>query len=261
MVAASGDIYVVDEQNHCVQKFDSSSNFLTKWGSQGRGDGEFINPLGIAVDTAGNVYVADRGNHRIQKFDSSGNFLTKWGTWGFEIGEFRNPSGVAVDAAGNVYVADQTNGRIQVFEPRTSGSVSFTANTTSGPAPLTIRFTDQSAGDPESWYWEFGDGSTSTGPNPVHIYRVPGTYTVNLTINTQTDPVTLSRPGYITVTPPRGDVTGDGIIDISDVAKVAYMVVGRAPADLVADFNGNGRIDIGDAAKIAYFVVGEIETL
>ena len=107
----------------------------------------------------------------------------------------------------------------------------------------------------------FGDGSASLEGNPEYTYRIPGTYTVNLTINTQTNPVTLSRPGYITVTPPRGDVTGDGIVDISDVSKVAYMVVGKEPADLAADFNGNERVDIGDAAKIAYFVVGEIDTL
>ena len=49
-----------------------------------------------------------------------------------------------------------------------------------------------------------------------------------------------------------------GVVDIGDVALVAYMVVGKTPEDLLADFNGNGIIDIGDAAKIAYFMVGRI---
>jgi NHL repeat len=42
--------------------------FATKWGSHGSGDGQFIIPDGVAVDSSGNVYVADAFNHRIQKF-------------------------------------------------------------------------------------------------------------------------------------------------------------------------------------------------
>ncbi len=80
--------------------------FVTKWGSQGSGDGEFTNPVGAAVDSSGNVYVADTGNHRIQKFDTSGGFVIKWGSQGAGDGEFSYPYGVAVDSSGNVYVAD-----------------------------------------------------------------------------------------------------------------------------------------------------------
>jgi DNA-binding beta-propeller fold protein YncE len=42
--------------------------FVSKWGSQGTGDGQFYAPCGIAVDSSGNVYVLDSGNSRIQKF-------------------------------------------------------------------------------------------------------------------------------------------------------------------------------------------------
>jgi tripartite motif-containing protein 71 len=49
--------------------------FVTKWGSHGSSDGQFIAPIGIDVDSLDNVYVADFGNHRIQKFDSNGNFM------------------------------------------------------------------------------------------------------------------------------------------------------------------------------------------
>lgn len=34
----------------------------------------------------------------------------------------------------------------------------------------------------DSWFWEFGDGTTATGQNPVHTYNASGTYTVCLTI-------------------------------------------------------------------------------
>jgi len=59
----------------------------------------------------------------------------------------------------------------------------------------------------------------------------------------------------------RGDLNGDGEVDIGDVAIVAYMVDGKAPRNLGADFNGNGNVDIGDASKIAYFIVGKIGDL
>ena len=113
---SAGNVYVADTDNHRIQKFDSSGTFITKWGSQGSGDGQFSNPQGIATDSAGNVYVADTDNHRIQKFDSSGTFITKWGTSGSGDGRFSYPQGLTIDSAGNVYVADTYNYRIQKFD-------------------------------------------------------------------------------------------------------------------------------------------------
>ncbi|RCV65692.1 Streptogramin lyase, partial [Methanophagales archaeon] len=115
-VDSSGNVYVVDTWNNRIQKFDSSGNFITKWGSFGTGDGKFDLPLGIAVDSGGNVYVADTGNYRIQKFDSSGNFITKWGSSGNGEGKFGAPEGIAVDSSGNVFLADSSNDRIQKFD-------------------------------------------------------------------------------------------------------------------------------------------------
>lgn len=89
---------------------------VTKWGSQGMGNGEFGNPSGVAVDAAGNVYVSDTSNSRMQKFDGNGNYLTQWGSYGTGDGQFMWQYGVAVDGAGNVYVADTGNNRIQKFD-------------------------------------------------------------------------------------------------------------------------------------------------
>ena len=91
-------------------------DFITRWGSQGSGDGQFYDPYGVAVDTADNIYVADTYNHRIQKFDSEGNFIIKWGSYGWGDGQLRYPQGVAVDSADNVYVVDTSNHRIQKFD-------------------------------------------------------------------------------------------------------------------------------------------------
>ncbi|MBF0339103.1 MAG: hypothetical protein HQL05_14890 [Nitrospirae bacterium] len=74
-----------------MQKFTSSGQFITKWGSNGSNDGQFDSLAGIATDSSGNIYVVDAGNSRIQKFSSSGQFLTKWGSKGSDDGQFKSP--------------------------------------------------------------------------------------------------------------------------------------------------------------------------
>mgnify|MGYP000848482679 CR=1 FL=1 len=66
-------------------------------------------------------------------------------------------------------------------EPGTAPVAAFTGAPTSGLAPLTVQFTDQTDGA-ESWTWSFGDGKTSTIQNPTHTYTVPGTYPVSLNV-------------------------------------------------------------------------------
>lgn len=48
-----------------------------------------------------------------------------------------------------------------------------------GCAPHSVNFSDASGA--ASFLWDFGDGTTSTDPNPYHVYSNPGTYTVALT--------------------------------------------------------------------------------
>lgn len=45
-----------------------------------------------------------------------------------------------------------------------------------------FHFNDLSIGEVDSWLWDFGDGQTSTEPNPSHEYEIAGTYLVSLTI-------------------------------------------------------------------------------
>jgi len=120
-IDASGDMYVADSGNHRIQKLSGDANAWSQWGAttpdSGSLPGEFLLPLGVAVDGSLNVYVADGGNNRIQKLNLSTNTWSAWGTAsgdsGTDLGEFTAPMGVAVDGIGNMYVADFGNHRIQ----------------------------------------------------------------------------------------------------------------------------------------------------
>ncbi|MBN1165893.1 MAG: PKD domain-containing protein [Methanospirillaceae archaeon] len=78
---------------------------------------------------------------------------------------------------------------------------SFITDPVSGPAPLTVLFTDTSTGSPTSWDWAFGDGSTSTIQNPSYEFADPGSYDVSLTVShaqgsdTSHATVTVEDPG------------------------------------------------------------------
>jgi PKD repeat protein len=78
---------------------------------------------------------------------------------------------------------------------------SFTASSTSGAAPFVAHFTDTSAGSPTAWLWKFGDGATSTSQNPAHSYRASGSYTVSLTVSNAHGSNSITKSGYITVSP------------------------------------------------------------
>jgi len=75
----------------------------------------------------------------------------------------------------------------------------FTGSPTTGCAPLTVNFTDQSTNTPTSWSWTFGDGGTSTAQNPSYQYTTAGTYTVTLTATNASGSDGETKTNYITV--------------------------------------------------------------
>jgi DNA-binding beta-propeller fold protein YncE len=111
-----GFVYVSEQHNHRIQKFDSLGNFVMMFGSLGTSNGQFNAPQDVAVDDSGNIYVTDGFNCRVQKFDSLGGFLLVWGDTGSAPGEFLWPEGIAVDSMGNIYVTDGGNRRVQIFD-------------------------------------------------------------------------------------------------------------------------------------------------
>jgi DNA-binding beta-propeller fold protein YncE len=111
----NSDLYVVDQHNHRIQKFDKDGNFILMWGKQGTGKGEFNFPYGIAIDSKGDVYVSDMNNNRIQKFTGKGEFIAETGSYGTADSQMKYPYGIAVDENDIVYVLDAFNYRVQKF--------------------------------------------------------------------------------------------------------------------------------------------------
>ena len=62
----------------------------------------------------------------------------------------------------------------------------------------------------------------------------------------------------------KGDVNGDGEVDIADAVCIVNHVVGKPNTTFnasAADVNGDGDIDIADAVRIVNLVVGKIQSL
>ena len=89
------------------------------------------------------------------------------------------------DAATNAIISNsiaKTN-IITVKSPPTIPLVAkFSGSPVNGTAPLTVTFVDQSTGSPTYYAYDFGDGITMIGANPIHTYRRPGVYNVTLMV-------------------------------------------------------------------------------
>ncbi|MDD3043189.1 MAG: PKD domain-containing protein, partial [Methanosarcinaceae archaeon] len=116
---------------------------------------------------------------------------------------------------------------------------SFTANVTAGKVPLTVQFNDTSIGTPNSWTWDFGDGTNSTAQNPVHNYETAGNYTVALNVSNACGWNLSFKPDYINVTSTeeadwnpwdKPDSEGGALIITSELQEAVYCWLNKESA-------------------------------
>ena len=133
------------------------------------------------------------------------------------------------------------------------------ASPTQGPTPLTVNFSSSGSSDPEgqplSYSWNFGDGTTSTQANPSHTYTVAGPYQVRLTVSdgvnsTLSTPIAISagnRPVVTISSPTDGAIFRAGdVITFSGTATDAED--GTLPASAYTwniDFLHEGHVHPG----------------
>lgn len=75
----------------------------------------------------------------------------------------------------------------------------FTSDVTTGCAPVIVNFTDLSTNGPTSWFWDFGNGVTSTLQNATATYFTPGVYTIILTATNASGSGTITKTNYIVI--------------------------------------------------------------
>ncbi|MBJ6360618.1 ThuA domain-containing protein [Paenibacillus sp. GCM10012307] len=89
---------------------------------------------------------------------------------------------------GKSWEADSEDGITKIFygQLHRNPVIKAKVSATSGKTPLTVTFdttgTKDLDGDTLSYEWEFGDGGTSTDPNPSHTYTASGSYEVTLKV-------------------------------------------------------------------------------
>ena len=198
--------------------------------------------------------------------DSSTGFPTSW-LWNFGNGitsSLQNPS-VSFTSPGMYSVslivtnAYQQNtlfktDYITVLVPMVAD---FVANTTFGWTGQTIQFTDLTAGNPDTWLWNFGNGQIATEQNPAHIFTQEGYYTISLTANDLYQSSTVTKTNYIYIREPlatdfKADTT---VVVIGDSIQFTDLTTGF-PESWSWTF-GDGKTSIKQNPKHVYQAAGE----
>ena len=85
------------------------------------------------------------------------------------------------------------------FKANAQLKADFNSTTLAGCSPLVVQFNDVSSGNPTSWSWNLGNGTTSVFQNPSVAYFDPGAYTVKLIIRNASGVDSITKVQYITV--------------------------------------------------------------
>ncbi|RMB58043.1 PKD domain-containing protein [Dokdonia sinensis] len=98
----------------------------------------------------------------------------------YNTGGMYEVSLTVTDDFGNTSTEVKSN-FVQVMGPSANFS---TTDTTAGCLPLTINFQDDSTSMSPitQWFWDFGDGNTSSQQNPMHMYSTSGIYDVSFQV-------------------------------------------------------------------------------
>ena len=109
-------LLVADSGFHCIFTFTLDGEYVSKFGTEGVGNGQLNSPHGLTVDPEGFVLVIDY-NNRVSIFDHDGICLHHFGSTGSKAGQFKFPHGIAQSPDGKrIFTCDYSNKRIQIFE-------------------------------------------------------------------------------------------------------------------------------------------------
>ena len=168
-IGADGTVYVgsYDNKLHAV-----NPNGAPKW-TYATGGYVSSSP---AIDSDGTVYVGSQDS-KLYAIDSDGALK-----WSYATGDIIHLSSPAIGPGGTVYVGSDKLYAVGQGTPPVVLAAKFSKDYSSGIAPLSNLFTDQSTGYPTTWSWNFGDGTGSSYQNPTKTYSTSGRFSVTLTV-------------------------------------------------------------------------------
>ena len=113
-----GNYYVTDTGHNRIIKFDKNFQYISHFGQEGSGKGQFDHPHGIGLDSEGNIYINELNHARIQKFANDGKFIKQWGSEGIGPGQLTlEVEHLKVDKNDRIFITDGAdNPRVQVFD-------------------------------------------------------------------------------------------------------------------------------------------------
>lgn len=101
-IDTTGNVYISDTGDNCIQKFSPNGRVLASRGVQDN----ISSPEGLAVDSSGDICVANWENDRVDELTPTGVVYDIWGHGEPASGvHLYHPRAVALDAQGNLYVA------------------------------------------------------------------------------------------------------------------------------------------------------------
>ena len=129
----TGNIYVADNENHCVKVFDITAKYLLKFGD-GKGEGKMSYPKGLLI-RGNKVFVSH--SHCILVYQLDGKFVSSIGSYGSGELQFNFPYGLSTDEYNNdIYICDIYNHRIQIISENLQFKYEFCKDTLHYPRDI-----------------------------------------------------------------------------------------------------------------------------
>ncbi len=113
----AGFIYISDEGNNEIFKFDTLGNPIQSIGGYGWDVNQFDSPADVFATTL-KVYIADKNNDRILLYDKDLNFISQLKSEDIqdENHSFAYPISCGVSSQGDLFILDSDNSRILKFD-------------------------------------------------------------------------------------------------------------------------------------------------
>ncbi len=114
-------IYITDTGNKQIVVYTTDGKFLTKFGTAGMAEGEFDEPVGLALMGDNLLAVADTWNQRVQLFTIEGDivpvirFKSAFNVAAWYSQSLDNKPYLAFDTNGNILITDPESGLIWLF--------------------------------------------------------------------------------------------------------------------------------------------------